>query len=102
MSTAIQVTLDAQAIEAQVTQAILDAALGAKIKDAIEKSIKQFNIDSYFDNALRTIVEQQMKSAIADMVREKYSDVVLQKVHEKFDDAFMHDVITALVSRLGR
>ena len=69
--TSIEVNINAEAVQAQVVQAILDSAIGASLKVTLEKLATEWKLQSSWESNLKKIIEQEVQSIIRKAVHDK-------------------------------
>lgn len=70
MGPQVRVELDADVIQAYVTQALLDSAIGKHLKIALEKLAETWKVKNHWDSTLEKLIKQEAERQISERVRE--------------------------------
>lgn len=97
----IQVTIDREAVERQVVQAITESAIGQQLEEAINDALKKperYGSDTLITNAVKDVVRQTIRGRIAELLRdnEEFKDRLRAIVKEETTD----DVLRTFVTRI--
>lgn len=101
----IEVNIDAEAVQQQVVEAIVNGALGAKIKTAVDQALRpQFSgRGSVVDDAVAAEVHEQVRTACRLLVREDgpIKDAIQTKLREALSDEALDKIVARFVHDLG-
>jgi len=100
----VNVTIDKEAIEQQVVQAILDSAIGQEIEKAIDEALKKperYDHNTLIVNAVREVVRDIINHSIAASLgeNEKFKERVRKLVEETTTDEVLRTIITHIYTR---
>jgi len=98
--TDVQVLIDAQKIESEVTQAILDSAIGTQLKKSLEKLAEQWKLGSYWQDNLTKIIEKEVNQIIHAKVREAIRPHLEKNVDHLVTKELLDKLIIAGMSQL--
>lgn len=94
MSDGIQVKIDAEAIERQVTQAVLDSSIGKAIAECVESEIKQIANPWKSDGLLKGMVRAEIKGIIRDLLRSDFSETLEEYVRATLTRETIEKIVT--------
>ncbi len=96
----VTVLIDAEKIQHEVTQAILDSAIGKQLKKTLEELAKKWNVGGYWNNTLTKIVEDEVNSVIRTKVREAIIPYLETNVPKLITPSLLEELTTAAMSSL--
>lgn len=101
METPIRVTIDQEAVERQVVQAIIESAVGKRLEEAINEALKQperYGSDTLVARAVKEVVHETIREEIANQLQDnkEFNDRLRTIVEEETTD----DVLRAFVTRI--
>lgn len=96
----VRVVIDAQKIEDEVTQAILDSVIGKKLKEKLEKLAEQWKIGEYWEDNLEKIIEGEVKLIIHAKVREAIQPHLKKNIDHLVTEELLNKLIIAGMSQL--
>lgn len=95
-----EVKIDQQAVEQQLVQAIMNAAIGAQVQKALTEALTK--TEGPWDNR-QTLVERAVSGALQDEIRRQAADIVTAKreeirarLTEKLTDDLVDDMVSSL------
>jgi len=97
MSGGIEVKIDPEDINKMVSEAILKSALGAEVKEAIQKTLA--NLNSNFNNPLTKVIERHIEDMVIKVLsedhREEITKLIKETLSEKLTSDFIHKIVMA-------
>lgn len=100
----VNVTIDKEAVEQQIVQAILDSAIGQEIEKAIDEALKKpegYSSNTLIVNAVREVVKDIIDNTIAESLREnkEFKERIRKLVEEITTDEALRSIITHIYVR---
>jgi hypothetical protein len=86
----IKVDVDAEAINAAVTKAILDSAIGAEMKRAIETTLS--NLSRSYNNPIKDVVDKIVNEEIYKIVTTQHMEAIRAAIQENITDAVISEM----------
>jgi len=96
----VTVLIDAEKIEHEVTQAILDSAIGTQLKKKLEELAEKWKIGAYWDDNLKKVIEQEVNQIIRDKVREAIKPHLEKNIARLVTPHLLNELIEAGMSQL--
>lgn len=102
MATSFEINLDPEAINKMVSDTILQSALGQKVKDVVDESVKNLGgwnspvnkaIEKLVYDEIQKVVTQQHAEKIEAAVKTYITDSVLEKIIKAAWDAMYEKVL---------
>jgi len=87
----IKVDVDAEAVNQMVAQAILDSAIGTRIKQAADKVAREYSLS--WQNHIRDAVRREVDRHIRDFVSGEFGPLIKEKVREYLTDEVAAELI---------
>jgi hypothetical protein len=97
-SSAIQVSIDPEAVNKMVSEAILKSAIGNKIKSAIEGELLRIN--NSYSNPYVGVIQSVINDIIRDLVATQHSDAIKEQVHKLVTEEKVNSVVETIFKRL--
>ena len=91
----MEINLDAKAVEQAVTDAIVNSAIGAKIKMAVNELLSK-GYDNPIQKAIGDVIVQQ---ALA-IVRDEYKDQIAAAVREQLTDECIKEFVSNCIHEI--
>lgn len=88
----IEVQIDAEQVNKHVTEAILNSTLGAKLKEAIEKSVNDTSsgYNRYgLGSVIEEVVKNEVRNVIMELIRTQYQHVIEEGVKAKLTEDYV-------------
>ena len=96
----IKVDLKPEEVEAAIKKAIVDGAIGAQVRKALEDLQKSNNYS--FSSAIESAIKGQVQIIVAEYVREQFTGPLRELVAKELTTQKMEEVIQGAVKGLSR
>lgn len=98
----VRVSLDAEAIQRQVVDAILESAIGDAVKKGIENLRDKFKDAYEFNHWIEQAIKEETHLIIKDLIHTEMHDMIVAKVKEVTTEKLVADVVTRVWNRATR
>lgn len=89
----IEVNVDAAAVNKMVTDAILESAIGATLREVVEKKVAE--LGRAYDNPIEKAVDREVQLLVSSLVNEKFRPMIATKVNELMTDEMVSRISQA-------
>jgi hypothetical protein len=89
----IEVQVDADAVNKMVTDAILDSAIGATLREVVTKKVQE--LGRSYDNPIEKAVDREVQLLVSSMVNEKFKPMIADRVTALMTDELVSRIATA-------
>lgn len=90
---AIEVNVDADAVNKMVTDAILDSAIGKTLREVVEKKVK--DLGSSYNNPIEAAVDREVQLLVLKLVQEQFKPLIAARVNELMTEELVSRIATA-------
>ena len=98
--------IDPEAVNRMVVKAILDSAIGIKIKEGVEDAVKKMTTVSGYGytktDPISEVATQVIRKDIQQVIETEFKDVIREKVRAALTDQFTDAAISAMVKNLWK
>lgn len=100
MST-FEVKIDAEAVQRQVSQAILDSTIGEAVRKAVQTEVGR--LSSTWNNPLEQVVREEVKRQVTSVLQEPENEAVIREaVRAALEEAVLKDLVGAAMGLLWK
>ena len=94
-----EVKVDKDAIEIAVTQAIIDGAIGDRIKEAVEKVLKDSTSSYTYGDKKSGVILSVVERAVGEITRQVFVDEYQERVREAVRARITDEIVDSLIAR---
>lgn len=87
----INVNVDAEAINKEITEAVAKSAIGKEIKRVIEEKVKE--LSTSYNNPLSRVVGREIEKMLRQLIEEEYMGQIKEFVRKQMSDDFVKDIL---------
>jgi len=96
----LNVVIDAEAINREITEAIAKSAIGKSLTEEIERAVKRIS-ESGYNSPIRSIIEREIAQIITTTLREEpFQSQLKSAIQNKLNDALVESVTSAAFNAL--
>ena len=101
----MNVNIDGKAVEEAVARAILESALGERVREVVKESIEQLT-NRWGTGSLRGALERVVAEEVLKSVRDLHGEMIRAAVKERITETVVKEVVGAafdgLMKKLGQ
>lgn len=87
----MELSIDPEAVNRLVADAILKSAIGEAVKKAVDKEIG--NLNKSYDNPIDAVIRNHTAEIVRQVLRDEYSEMIRQKIAEALSHKLSLDFI---------
>ncbi|HDY68963.1 MAG TPA: hypothetical protein ENH85_14380 [Candidatus Scalindua sp.] len=87
----INVNVDAEAINKQITEAVAKSAIGKQIKRVIDEEVKK--LSTSWQNPLSRVVGIEIEKMLRQLIQEEYMGKIKEWVSKQMSDEFVKNIL---------
>ena len=87
----INVNIDAEAINKQITEAVAKSAIGEELKKVVDREVKK--ISNSYENPLGVVVGREIEKMLRKLIEEEYIGKIKEFVSARMSDEFVKDIL---------
>ena len=93
------IAIDSEEINKRISRAVLESALGEKIKASVLEAVKELDAWSYNRNPIKEAIREEVTSLCISEVRTTAGEALRLKVREALEGQLTEDIISKAVER---
>lgn len=89
----VKVEVNAEDVQRQVVQAIIDSAIGEALKKSLEELAKEWKVAGYWDNSLTKTIKQEAEALLRQETIKRVKPIIVAKVESLITDDFVEAIV---------
>ena len=87
----ININVDAEAINKQITEAVAKSAIGEELKKVVDREVKK--ISNSYENPLGVVVGREIEKMLRKLIEEEYIGKIKEFVSARMSDEFVKNIL---------
>jgi len=87
----INVNVDAEAINKQISEAVAKSAIGEELKKVIDEEVKK--LSNSWPNPLGKVIRIEIEKTLRQLIQDEYMGKIKEWVSKQMSDEFVKDIL---------